>query len=178
MRPARAPTRRTGVAAAAERIIAVWAIFGGAVLVAAVVANLAEVVASLAYPLTGRSFSGAVELTEMAAAVAVFAFLPWCQISGANAKADIFTARAGPRTVAVLGLAASVVALVFATLLIWRMWLGLGDLRDYRHTTAILALPVWPVFVPILVSLALLALASAVTLAEDMRAARTREPNA
>ncbi len=178
MRAAKPPVQRTGFAAAAERIIALWALFGGAVLVLAIAANLAEVAAALAYPLTGRSFSGAVELTEIAAAVAVFAFLPWCQLSGANATADIFTSRAGPRTLAVLGLVASIVALGFALLLVWRMWLGMADLREFRHSTAILGLPLWPAFIPILISLGLLALASAVTLAEDWRAARSPEPQA
>ncbi len=54
----------------------------------------------------------------------------------------------------------SLVALGFALLLLWRMYYGMLDQRDYGYTTAILQVPIWCAFVPILISLALLALAA------------------
>ena len=44
------------------------------------------------------------------------------------------------------------------------MWLGMLDQKAYGYTTAILQFPHWIAFIPILVSLLLLALAAAVTL--------------
>jgi TRAP-type C4-dicarboxylate transport system permease small subunit len=110
--------------------------------------------------LFARPLPGDVELTEMLTAVAVFMFLPYCQLSGANVTADIFTARAGPRTVAFLSLLSAVVALAFAVLLMGRMYEGMADYREYVETTTILHIPIWYAYVPALASIALLIAAS------------------
>ncbi|MFC7705884.1 TRAP transporter small permease [Plastorhodobacter daqingensis] len=154
--------RRTGFAGVAETVITLWALFGGVVLIALVVVNIYAVLSGFA----GRRFSGDFELTEMFAAVAAFCFLPYTQLSDANVTADIFTSRASPRWVALFKLVAALVALLFALLLLWRMYYGLNDQRDYRYTTTILQVPIWWAFVPILVSLALLALAAAINFVE------------
>ena len=55
-------------------------------------------------------------------------------------------------------LAGAVIALCFGLLLLmWRMWAGMLDQKEYDYTTAILQIPHWLAFVPILFSLALLA---------------------
>jgi len=169
--PARAAGRR-GLARAVERLVGLWALAGGGVILAVVGVNLVEIVSAVARPLTGWRFTGAVELTEMGVAVAGFAFLPWCQIAGANVAADIFTARARPATLAALRLMAAVVALGFAALMLWRMGLGYADQRAFPSFTVILAVPIWWAYVPILVSLALWVLAGVVTLAEAVAGLR------
>ena len=108
-------------------------------------------------------------MTEIGVAIAAFAFLPYCQITGANVTADIFTARASPRMIAVFQTLASAVAFAFACLLLWRMSAGMLSQREYGYMTAILSLPIWWGFVPILISLALLVVAGAVTLFENLR---------
>ena len=80
--------------------------------------------------------------------------------------------------VAVFRLIAAVVALLFAALLLWRMYLGMGDQRQYNYTTAILQFEIWLAFIPILVSLALLVLAGIVSLAETARHVATGTPQA
>ncbi len=159
--------RRTGIAGAAEAVITGWALFGGLVLLAIVVINIYAVITSF----TGTRFSGDFELTEMFAAVAAFCFLPYTQLTDANVTADIFTSRASPRWVALFKLVAAVVALLFALLLLWRMYYGMIDQRDYRYTTTILQVPIWWAFVPILISLALLAVAAAINFIEYGRGA-------
>jgi TRAP-type C4-dicarboxylate transport system permease small subunit len=99
-------------------------------------------------------------MTEIGISVAVFCFLPYCQLTGANVTADIFTSSASPRWVAIFSLVASVVALVFSLLLLWHMYAGLLDQKKYGYITAILEFPHWVAFIPILISLALLAVAS------------------
>jgi TRAP-type C4-dicarboxylate transport system permease small subunit len=158
--------RRRGLLGAAEALIHFWAVAGGVVLLAVVVVNVASVVGGIVW----KPFPGDFELTEMGVAIAAFAFLPFCQLTDANVTADIFTARASERWVSGFRLAAAVVALGFALLLAWRMYLGMGDQRTYGYTTTILQIPVWWAFVPILVSLVLLAVASLVTLVETGRA--------
>ncbi len=165
-----APERR-GLAGAVERAATAWALAGGVLLLAIVAVNAWSI---LANALFGRPFAGAFELSEVGVAVAVFSFLPYCQITGANVTADIFTARAPRRWVAAFALLAAVVALGFALLLAQRMWLGLLDQKAYNLTTAILQVPIWWAFVPVVASLVLLALAALVSLLEAGRAvART-----
>lgn len=162
---------RAGFARHVRVVIGLWALLGGAVLCAVVLINVYSTAASALF---GAPFPGDFEMTEVGIAVAVFAFLPYCQITGANVTADIFTARASPRTVAALRLVASIVAFGFASLLVWRMWAGMLDQRDYGYTTAILQFPHWIAFLPILASLALLAIASLMTAGEAWREASHR----
>lgn len=154
--------RRRGLLGAAETLIHLWAVAGGVVLLAVVLVNVASVAGGILW----RPFPGDFELTEMGVAVAAFAFLPFCQLTDANVTADIFTARASDRWISGFRLAAALVALGFALVLAWRMYHGMGDQRTYGYTTTILQIPVWWAFVPILVSLVLLAVASLVTLVE------------
>lgn len=160
---------RAGFSRLARLVIAIWALVGGAALCAVVLINVYSTVMGAFF---GAPFPGDFEMTEVGIAVAIFAFLPYCQITGANVTADIFTARASARTVAVLQLAASIVAFGFSALLVWRMWAGMLDQKAYGYTTAILQFPHWIAFVPILASLALLAVASLITADEAWRDAR------
>ncbi|WP_422020842.1 TRAP transporter small permease [Roseibium sp.] len=164
--PADQQTGNSGFTGIASRVITVWALLGGGVLLAVVAVNMLSIIGSM----FGKPFPGDFELTEMGVAVAVFAFLPYCQLTGANVSADIFTAGASKRLIAFFTLLGSLVALGFASLLIWRMFHGMLDQREYGYTTTILQIPHWMAFVPILVSLVLLALAALVTLMRDTSA--------
>lgn len=156
----------SGLVGAASRLITVWALLGGLLLLAVVGVNMVSIIGSV----FGKPFPGDFELTEMGVAVAVFTFLPYCQLVGANVSADIFTSGASKRTIAFFTLLGSLVALGFASLLIWRMYFGMLDQREYDYTTTILQIPHWIAFIPILVSLALLAVAAIVTLLRDASA--------
>ena len=61
----------------------------------------------------------------------------------------------------------SLIAIGFSLILLWRMYAGMLDYQTYLETTAILQIPLWYGFVPILCSLALLCLASMITLIES-----------
>lgn len=159
---------RSGISAAVARLATLWALLGGLVLLAVVAINVASVVGGI----LGKPFAGDFELTEIGVAVAVFAFLPYCQLTDANVTADIFTARASPRTLAALRALASAIALGFAALLAWRMSLGMIDQKTYGYVTAILQVPIWWGFVPILISLALLVATAMVTFVESGRKVR------
>jgi TRAP-type C4-dicarboxylate transport system permease small subunit len=164
--PRRPPPARRGLALLVERAAAAWALCGGLVLLGVVGVHVASV---LSRALGGRPVAAAFELTELGVAAAAFAFLPYCQMTGANVVADVFTARASPRAQAALAFVASAAALGFALLLAQRMYLGLLDQRAFGYATTILHAPVWWVFAVAVASLALLAAAAAVTLAESLR---------
>ncbi len=152
---------RSGLIRLARHVITGWALLGGLVLIAVVLVNGWSILASA---LASRPFPGDFELTEMGAAIAAFCFLPYCQLAGANVSADIFTMRAGPRAIAAMSVLACIVALLFAALMVWRMSAGLQDYREYAEFTGILEIPIWWAFVPALISLVLLFVASLITL--------------
>jgi len=82
---------------------------------------------------------------------------------------------AGPRTVAVLTLVGSLVALAFALLLTRQVYLGLGSQREFGYQTAILSVKIWYAYVPAVLSLALLVIAAAITTIENFRVIRDEE---
>ena len=92
----------------------------------------------------------------MGTAIAVFCFLPYCQLVGANVSADVFSMRAGPISRALMSIFSALVALLFSGLLVWRMSLGLVDYREYPEFTGILEIPIWWAYVPTVLSLILL----------------------
>lgn len=155
----------TGPSGLVSRLITGWALLGGVLLLAVVLMNT--------YSIVGNQFSlpfpGDFEMTEIGIAIAAFSFLPYCQLTGANVTADIFTARASARWVAIFNLVGSLVALIFSLLLLWRMWAGMLDKKLYGDITAILAFPYWLAYAPCLISLVLLALAAFVTLRDNLR---------
>lgn len=151
-------------------VIRWWALAGGALLVGIVLLTAYSAAMNI---LLSAPVAGDFEIVEVGVAIAAFTFLPYCQLTRANVTVDFFTAWAGPRTEALLGALASVVALLFAALLLWRMSEGMIDYRRYQEYTAITGFPLWMAFPPILVSLFLLVLASLITTRESMAALRS-----
>ena len=144
----------------ARKAIHGWALLGGVLLLAVILMNVASVIGGVVW----RPFPGDFELTEIGVAVAAVAFLPYCQLENANVTADIFTARARPATLAVFKRLAAIIALAFSLILLWCMFQGMLSQQEYGYTTAILQFPIWLAFLPILLSLALLATAAVLTL--------------
>jgi TRAP-type C4-dicarboxylate transport system permease small subunit len=163
------PVRGDGRPSLLRRVIEWWALAGGAVLLAIALMTTWSAFSGWVF---GKPLAGDFELTEIFVAVAIFAFLPYCQLTDANVTADLFTARAGPRALAGFGVLAGLLALGIAIVLAWRTWAGLIDYRKYVETTAILKIPIWTAYVPALASLVLLVLASLISLRESWRALR------
>jgi TRAP-type C4-dicarboxylate transport system permease small subunit len=156
-----------GLDGLARRFVEWWALTGGIVLLGVAVMTAWSAASSWVF---GKPLPGDFELTEIFVAVAIFAFLPYCQLADANVTADLFTSGAGPRAIAGFTLFASVLALAIAVLLTWRTWAGLLDYRRYVETTAILKIPIWTAYVPALASLGLLVLACLISLLSSWRA--------
>ncbi len=160
------PSLLDKLAGAVRRVTELWALAGGLLLLAVVAVNAASLAGNILF---AQPIAGDFEIVEVGVAVAVFAFLPYCQVTGANVTADIFTAGASRAWQSVFAVIAGTIALGFGCLLLWRMSLGLVDYVRYEEVTTIYQFPIWVAFVPILVSLVLLVLAAAVTLAEALR---------
>jgi len=86
---------------------------------------------------------GDFELVEAGVAFAIFAFIPFCQITGGHATVDIFTSGLSVR---VNRLIQMVVDIVFAAVLILialQLYEGMLSKMQYRETTFLIQFPIW-----------------------------------
>ena len=168
---------RPGVVRLLRAIIVAWALIGGAILLLLALMTAGSALSNLFFR---RPFAPDYELMKHLVAVAVFCFLPFCQLTGANVTVDIFTERMGPRAKAAMAILGSALAIVFSVLLFVQMSQRLiDDLGRARvEETPVLHLPLWTGYPPILVSLLLLLVAGLFTLAESLRALGARERTA
>ena len=147
------------------------AAYAGGVFLVAI--TLMTVVSVVLREIAGRPIPGDFELVEMGCAIAMFAFLPYCQLVGGNVAVEFVTARAPRwlrRTLDAIGCAAYA---LIAALITWRLTLGGIDIDRYRETTMVLGVPVWWAFMAIVPSVALLAVTAAYT---AWRATRRESP--
>ena len=86
---------------------------------------------------------GDYELVEMAAAFAVFSFLPWCQLQRGHVTVDLFLAPLGRRVNLVADLIGNLLLTAAAGVIAWRLWLGLQDRLAFGETSFILGIPLW-----------------------------------
>ena len=153
----------------------VW--FGGAILCAIALLTFVSVL--------GRAFTGFglgpitgdFELVEAGTAVAVFAFLPWCQLNRGHVSVDLFTRWLPARVQIFLMLLGNIAIAFLAIIIAWRLWMGMGErvtwfsqaLRDtlgfgYKpfsvETTYILGMPVWYGYALCFIGAALFAIVS------------------
>ena len=152
-----------------------WALVGGAIILVLVAITAASALSNLLFNVP---FSGEYELAKHFVGIAIFTFLPYCQLSGANVTVDIFTEGLSARAKAAMLLLSSLLAAAFAILLLRQMSLGFGDYIRYPEETAALHLRLWTAFPPILLSLALLLIASLLTARDAWRGLRGGGPSA
>ena len=119
------------------------AIAGGFVLAAIALITLFSVVGRALIPLGLSPVPGDVELVEAGVLFAVFAFLPWCQLTAGHATVAILTDRFGIRANTVIVLLTDIIMLLVAIFVAWRHWVGMMDKLQYMETTFILRLPLW-----------------------------------
>jgi TRAP-type C4-dicarboxylate transport system permease small subunit len=125
-------------------LIARWlAYLGGSILIGVALLTVASIIGRASIALGLGPIPGDIELSEMFGAVAVFLFLPFCQMRLGHVTVDVFTDRARPAIQnACIGLG-QVFVFIAAALIAWRHWLGLGEKLQYGETTFILGVPIW-----------------------------------
>lgn len=175
------PLRPDPVGRLLYRLSAGLAVLGGLLLVAIALMTVYSVVgrqlAGLdwfrALPVVGglRPVLGDFELVELGGAVAIFAFLPYCQMVRGNATVDFFTAKAHPRTRAWLAALGNLLFAAVAALLTWRLYFGYLDMERYGQTSMVLRLPVAWAYLPAVAAMALLTLVCVYTVYRSLREA-------
>ena len=136
------------------------ALIGGAILFAL---TLLTVISVAGRAMFSAPIPGDFELVEVGMAVAIFSFLPYCQIVRGNVIVDLFTSKARPRTRALLDVIGNLLYTAIAALLTWRVAVGGLEIRSYQETTMVLQVPVWWGYVPAAASLAFLGIVCAYT---------------
>lgn len=136
-----------------SRIIAAWALLGGVLLMAIVLATAVNAAGFTANTIA-RSWGGSVpglpgyeDAVTMLIGVSALAMFPYCQLKGGHAAVDLFMQKAprwADRAVTVLsGLLVAGIALAMA----WMLTLGTIETRADMTETAVLGWPVW-IFMP------------------------------
>ncbi|NUH66600.1 TRAP transporter small permease [Sulfitobacter sp. S0837] len=87
--------------------------------------------------------NGNYEILEAGVAFAIFAFLPICQLYGAHASVDIFTAMLPDRITVWIAAFWEIVLTLVILLLIWRLYEGMQRYIGNGETTLFLQFPVW-----------------------------------
>ena len=131
-----------------------------------------------AFSVTGRylfnsPLSGDSEILRMFTAMAVALFMPHCQLAKGHVIVDVFTSGLPARARMALDEAGTVLLAAVAAIVAWRMFIGATELRQYRDQTMVLRIPTWWAFTVIVPAMALLAVASLVTIARDLAVLRS-----
>lgn len=124
----------------AYRLARQAAIAGGLLLMVAMITTVASV---LSNSLFGKPILGDTEIVEALMGAAVAAFLPWCQVRGANVIVDFFTMRLSPRATSALDSLAYVVFAVVAAVLTWRLVDGTITQFERERVSMFLKIPMW-----------------------------------
>lgn len=144
-------------------VIRWWALLGGVVTLALAFMTALGAISNILFD---KPFAADYELVKHFIAIAIFMFLPYCQLTGSNVTVDIFTEGMSARGKSAMVAFSSLFAIAFSVLLLVQMYAGFLSYMAYPEVTPVLHLPLWTAFPPILVSLALLLIASLITLAE------------
>nr|WP_299497589.1 TRAP transporter small permease [uncultured Rhizobium sp.] len=124
---------------ACERLASVLVAFGGFCLVAACILTGLSILGGLAF----KPLPGEIELVEALCGLAVFAFMPFCQLKRGHVGVDILISAFGSKAMNWTQLIGDIIIAVLIGLLTWRHAVGTFDKFENGETTALLLLPVW-----------------------------------
>lgn len=137
-----------GLYRCAEIVARILALAGGVILL--------FVVAMTCISIAGRAFvsldiglgpiKGIYDITEIAMAAAIFAFLPWAQLREAHARVDLFQSIMPKKVDLGLDVLFNIGMAIVAYVMCWRLYLGMQDKLTYGETTLIAQIPVWQGF--------------------------------
>ena len=120
-----------------------FAIFGGLVLCAMALLTTISVIgrSAISMPVTGDF-----ELIAIGTGVAVFAFLPYCQLVRENVIVDIFMSKTPFKARTFCDFIGNFFYVVIILLMLWRLPHGGIDLYDNDQMTLVLEVPQWWTF--------------------------------
>jgi TRAP-type C4-dicarboxylate transport system permease small subunit len=129
----------------AKALAMLLALAGGAVLLVLIVLTCVSIIGRAFVPLDIgiRPIRGIYDMTEIAMAAAIFAFLPWAHLTESNARVDLFEPVLPGAVNRGLDLVFNLAMLGVAAVGTWRLYLGMLDKMAFREVTLIAQIPVW-----------------------------------
>jgi TRAP-type C4-dicarboxylate transport system permease small subunit len=126
---------------------------------------------------TGRSafltpIPGDFELVAIGTGLAVFAFLPWCQMNRGNVLVDFFMVLAPVPAKTTCDVIGGVFYLIIAMLLTWRMIFGGLDMYNYAEKSMTINFPRWTTFPPSILMMGFLVIVIAYTVWRSVQETR------
>ena len=175
-----APAVEARVGRTVERLARWLAYLGGLILVGFALVTFVSIIGRWINSYGIRSIQGDYELVEAGCAIAVFAFLPWCQLNRGHVTVDLFTNALPARGRALTAWLGDVLIAIVAYVIMWRLYLGFGEKFPYfsdvwrdrlsmgykpffPETTYELEIPVWIPFALALIGAVIFFLVSAYT---------------
>lgn len=155
---------------------------GGAILLALAAMTMVSITGRALDWAGLRAVRGDYELVAHGCALAVFFFLPWCQLKRGHVTVDILTDRFPPRVQALFGLMGDTLITLASGVILRQLWFGFGEkfpygsepLREalgmgykpfYPETTYELQIPVWILYAVALVGAAMMVVVGLYTMA-------------
>ena len=122
----------------------ILAIIGGFVLSALAAITTVSIIGR-AIPGVGPIY-GDFEIVAIGTGIAVFCFLPWCQLNRGNVVVDFFMTAAPTRAKTFFDTLGAAMYFVIATLLTWRMIFGGIEMYETHEKSLTLNFPRWSTF--------------------------------
>jgi TRAP-type C4-dicarboxylate transport system permease small subunit len=158
---------------AIEQVARVLAVVGGLVLVLITLLTVVSITGRAMIDWGLGPIPGDFELVEALTAFAVFAFLPWCQVTRSHATVDVFTSFLPDQANRIIDLVTELAMTLVIVVIAWRLWAGMMDKVRYSEVTFILQFPVWWGFAAALVAAVLAVVVSFYMLAVRVKEVRT-----
>jgi TRAP-type C4-dicarboxylate transport system permease small subunit len=160
-----------------EPAVTAWAVLGGVAVLAIVLVTTTNI-GLFGLDRIARSFGGNVsglpgyeDFVALTVGAAALMFFPICQLKRGHVAVDVFTQHLPRRWQAALDRFWAAGAAIAALFLLYWMDSGLAQMRADGTLSPVIGWPVWPFYIPGLVSLALWALVAALQAAGDGRRA-------
>ena len=157
------------IGAMLDRASRIAALVGGFLLAGVMSMTVISVVGRYLF---SAPIPGDYEITELACAVAVFAFLPWCHASNGNIVVEFFTRAMSTRRKALLDAMHNVLFTLVALLISWRLFVGGMQKFIDGETTLFLGIPLYWAYFAALPGAVLLTMVCAVTVYRRLRSSR------
>ncbi len=155
-----------------ERLMArlsLWlALLSGFFLLIAIIITTLSIAGRLAIPLGLSPIPGDYEMVEVFVGLAVFGFMPYCQMARGHVGVDLFVMPFGNKAMLITQLLGDVIIAGLTLLLTWRHIDGTIDKYGSGETTFILAFPVWWGFAVAAVIMVLLSIVTLFTVVRDI----------
>ncbi|MDV7141836.1 TRAP transporter small permease [Tropicimonas sp. TH_r6] len=175
---------RVGVLVEAGARALAW--LGGAILLALAAMTVLSILGRALDGFGLSALRGDYEMVANGCALAVFFFLPWCQLKRGHVTVDILTDRFPPRVQALFGLMGDLLITLASIVILRQLWFGFGEkfpygsdgLRAvlgmgykpfYPETTYELQIPVWTLYATALVGAAMMVLVGLYTVGRAVR---------